>query len=353
MKAQLSKKIISYTAPFISSLGLHKLFAPLYAGVGHVLMFHRIVEPQNKVRIHNHESLEISPQQLRDTVQFFRKRGYTFYSLDQLQNALIQGEFNKKFVVFTFDDGYLDNYELAYPILKELEVPFCIYITTNFPNRKAILWWYMLEDMIREFDRLQFSFYGSEYSIPCRNIDEKEAAFSQVRKLITQNFEADQYAAQLELVFKSFESDMYAYVQKMAMSWEHIRELSKSEWVTIGAHTVNHFPLKQLRAHELGPEILNSQKILEEELQTSVDHFAYPFGKAAEADQREFEFIKSQGFKTAVTTRMSNIFPGHVNHMEALPRININRVSTDSVLKLQTGGMLPFVVHKGKKLVTK
>lgn len=352
MNSHLQKKIISYAAPIMSGLGIHKLFSPIYSGIGSILMFHRIVEPGNQARIHNHESLEISPEHLRSTVAFFRKRGYKFYSLDEFHSRMLSGQLKEKFVLLTFDDGYLDNYELAYPILKELEIPFCIYITTNFPDRKAILWWYLLEDMLRENKQIQFSFEGKNYDLPTSNQLEKEEAFSLIRKLITQRFEAETYEQQLQEVFQNYQSDLFAYAESMAMSWDQIKELASDELVTIGAHTVNHFPLRQLKEEELGPEIMDSKRIIEGHLGSPVDHFAYPFGKAPEADQREFDFIKAAGFKTAVTTRMSNILAGHASHLEALPRININRVSTDSVLKLQTGGMLPFVVHKGKKLVT-
>ncbi|MEL6252792.1 MAG: polysaccharide deacetylase family protein [Bacteroidota bacterium] len=352
MNSHLQKKIISYAAPIMSGLGIHKLFSPIYSGIGSILMFHRIVESGNQARIHNHESLEINPDHLRSTVAFFRKRGYKFYSLDEFHSRMLSGTLKEKFVLLTFDDGYLDNYELAYPILKELEVPFCIYITTNFPDRKAILWWYLLEDMLRENEQIQFSFEGESYDLATSNQLEKEEAFSLIRKLITQRFDARTYEQQLQEVFQNYQSDLFAYSERMAMSWEQIKEIAQDELVTIGAHTVNHFPLKQLKEEELETEIMESKRIIESHLGSPVHHFAYPFGKAPEADQREFDFIRNAGFKTAVTTRMSNIFSGHVSHMEALPRININRVSTDSVLKLQTGGMLPFVVHKGKKLVT-
>lgn len=336
----------------MSGLGLHKLFAPLYSGVGHVLMFHRIVEASNKVRIHNHESLEISPEQLRATVHFFRKKGYVFYSLDQMHQALASGNLKEKFVVLTFDDGYLDNYTLAYPILKELEVPFCIYVTTNFPDRKAILWWYILEDMLRDMSRVKFSYFGEDFDLPASSHLEKEQTFSIIRKLITQQFDTKNHTEQLYQIFKSYQQDLFIYAENMAMSWEQIQEIAADELVTIGAHTVNHYPLRQLKEEELEPEIMDSKRKLEEKLGKAIEHFAYPFGKAPEAGQREFDFIKEHGFKTAVTTRMSNIFPDHAQYLEALPRININKVSTKAVLNLQTGGVLPFVVHKGKKLVT-
>ena len=53
-----------------------------------------------------------------------------------------------KQVLLTFDDGYKDNYDLAYPILKKYNIPFAVFLTTSFPEKEAILWWYIIEDLI-------------------------------------------------------------------------------------------------------------------------------------------------------------------------------------------------------------
>lgn len=42
-------------------------------------------------------------------------------------------------MVFTMDDGYKDNYTNALPIFKKYNVPYTIFVTTNFPDRQAIL----------------------------------------------------------------------------------------------------------------------------------------------------------------------------------------------------------------------
>ena len=95
-------------------------------------MFHRIVPQTAARRVHNHLSLEITPEHLEQVIQYFRRKEYSFISLDQLSTSLETGNLpNNKFVVFTFDDGYRDNLEIAYPILKKYEIPFTVYITTG------------------------------------------------------------------------------------------------------------------------------------------------------------------------------------------------------------------------------
>lgn len=346
------KKIISKVAPVISGLRMHRLFEPFYSGMGQVLTFHRVVEDKQNYRIHNHQSLEVTPEQLEQTILFYKNKNYTFFSLDDLHHALTVEKPKQKFVVFTFDDGYRDNFTHAYPILKKHNIPFCIYVTTNFPDQKAILWWYLLEDFLKEKTSVNFRWEGENYLISSKTNSEKETAFDQIRTLINQSFSKGKFQEMLEVIFGKKESDYFSYVKKMAMSWEEIKLISQDPLVTIGAHTVNHFPLTKLNSNDLEFEILQSKKILEKYIQQPVEHFAYPFGKASEASFREFEMVKSLGLKTGTTTRMGNIFAQHKNYLECLPRVSLNQVSTPSVLNMQASGMLPFIYHRGKKVIS-
>ena len=81
-------------------------------------------------------------------ILYFKKLDYEIISLDQLYERLLHNSIEKPFVCFTFDDGYVDNYEIAYPVLKKHNIPFAIYVTTSFPDNTAILWWYILEDLV-------------------------------------------------------------------------------------------------------------------------------------------------------------------------------------------------------------
>ena len=205
---------------------------------------------------------------------------------------------------------------------------------------------------MRERISVSFNWKGENYWFPAETILEKEMAFDKIKTMINQSFANDDFEKMLQAVFGKFQPNLFRHCEKLAMSWNDIKMIAQDPLVTIGAHTVNHFPLKQIKITELRNEVLNSKKILEKEILQPVEHFAYPFGKATEASFREFEMVKFLGFKTGTTTRMGNIFSQHKNHTECLPRISLNRVSTEAVLNLQTSGMLPFIYHKGKRMIT-
>ena len=65
--------------------------------------------------------------------------------------------FNKRKVVITFDDGYFDNLENAYPVLKKYECPAIIYIVTSFLNNENYPWWLKIWKIIEENEHLIYN----------------------------------------------------------------------------------------------------------------------------------------------------------------------------------------------------
>lgn len=349
MSTRTYKKLISISAPAITALGLHHFFDKRYSGRGHILMFHRVLPGQNRPRVHNHESLEITPEQLEQTIQFFQKRNYTFLSIENLPQYL-KSNTKRKFVIFTFDDGYADNLEFAYPIFKEYKIPFTIYLTTNFINARAVLWWYHLEEMLLERQHIHFHWDGREYQMACHSQHTKETAFGELRKLITGHLNPEICNAFLENLFDKNIDKLRTFTRKEMLTWDEISELAKDPIVTFGAHTANHLPLRNLSSAELHSEIIRSREEIESRIGKRVLDFAYPFGKTAEAAEREYKYIRSQNFRTAVTTNIGNVFSAHSNFLHQLPRVNINSMTNHDVLALQVSGMVSFFKN-GKEAI--
>jgi peptidoglycan/xylan/chitin deacetylase (PgdA/CDA1 family) len=107
-------------------------------------MLHRVVEQRGE---DNNRELEITPEFLRRTIETYRQQSHRFVSIDEACDVISKGHTNHPFVCLTFDDGYQDNYDIAYPILKQMEVPFTIYITTGFINNRLPMWWYYNEKL--------------------------------------------------------------------------------------------------------------------------------------------------------------------------------------------------------------
>lgn len=118
---------------------LHNLTHPM---LGHILMMHRVVEQRSDNPLQR--ELEVTHDFLEQTIMDYRQKGYTFIKIDELPIFNFQFPiFNfSRFVCLTFDDGYQDNYDIAYPLLKRIEVPFAVYVTTGFIDNRLPMWWY-------------------------------------------------------------------------------------------------------------------------------------------------------------------------------------------------------------------
>ena len=324
---------------------------PLFGGNGYILMLHRVCPPVPGTRPEDNAGMEMTPGKLEAVIRFFRNRHYEFISPDQLVERLIDRKNKRKFVVFTFDDGYADNYLHAYPVFKKHQVPFTIYITTGFPDREAILWWYLLEDLLLEKDSIVIKTETGEQEFNCRSMKEKTETFREIRSIIM-NVSPHHYIETLTGIFAPYGIDMYRKTSELALSWEQVALLGRDPLVTIGAHTVNHYTLSKLTPAEVKKEMLECKRSLETHLGKEVHHFAYPYGGREEAGKREFELAKECGFKTAVTTRFAAIFPAHRHHLECLPRVFIHASADDHFLEQVINGTIAGMANRFKRIVT-
>lgn len=290
-------------------------------GIGSVFMLHRVCDDDTEVFCPN-QSLAVSSQFLESFVHEMRRRGYRFVSLDDVHSRLLGNGKDSKILALTFDDGYGDNFRTAYPLLKRLEVPFAIYVTTSFPDGKAVLWWYALEALVRANFELTLS---DGEKVICSTPEEKQTAFLFLRERLMFASGADPVRYWRNLFGISMDVDWSALCRENALSWEEIISMARDPLVTIGAHTVSHRVLASLPAAVARCEIAQSRSRLEEKIGRPVDHFCYPFGGPTEAANREFELVAELGFKTATTTRFGNLYSNNGRSLLALPRVYLSK----------------------------
>ena len=325
---------------------------PIYGGAGVILMFHRVLPAESRARIRGHARLEVTPAALEQTIQYFARHNYAVYSPDDLYYFLTGAKkADKPFVLFTFDDGYVDNLTYAYPIFKKHNIPFTINVSTCFPERTAVIWWYLLEDLILTRDRLTFEHEGRNYDLDCGTTEGKALAFVSVRKLF-KFANVGQRAELTNSVLLANNVNLLKKVDEVALTWKQLQQLASDPLVTIGAHTVNHYVLSSLGDDEVRYEILESRRILEAKLERQIDHFAYPFGNRREAEEREFNIAAECGFKTAMTTRTGNIFSAHNSHLTTLPRYDLTQIALPRDLNLVASGALSMRVNRFRRVIT-
>jgi peptidoglycan/xylan/chitin deacetylase (PgdA/CDA1 family) len=335
-----------------SILKLFKLFNgypvnTFLSGDGVILAFHRVTD--KKLSIYNH-GLEISACKFQAMLNYLLKHNYEFISLD---NAL-ERKFSrscKKFAVITFDDGYKDNFTVAYPILKKYKIPFTVYVTTKFPDRTAILWWYLLEEIIIKKVEIKFTYLDVDYSFNCATEQKKEMTFNAIRKFIIDT-QPNAIKEKLTAIFRYYFDSLYQGIKDLTLSWKDISILAQDPLVSIENHTVNHFSLAHLQAQDVRCEIEEAKTLILKKTGSITKHLAYPFGSRNEVNQATAEAVSELGYSTAVTTMPGNIFKECFNNRLLLPRYTICEKTSKYELNMMLNGIYAFLRNGYKNPIT-
>jgi peptidoglycan/xylan/chitin deacetylase (PgdA/CDA1 family) len=303
--------------------GSHYWLRPLVGGVGAILTLHH-VRPPRRGDFRPNQLLEVTPRFLEAAIRRVRRAGLDTVSLDEMHRRLAEGDFARRFICFTFDDGYRDVLQFAYPILKKHQVPFAIYVPTSFPDRLGELWWLVLEAVIARNGRIGLVMDGEDRRFDCATLEEKYELFDAIYWwLRRRDTEAEMRAVVRDLAAR-YAIDVAAFCDELCMTWAELSGLAADPLVTIGAHTVNHVRLSKVPEGEARTEMQMSAAVIEAALGRRPRHLSYPVGDRTSAGPREFALARELGFATAVTTRPGMLFPEHRAHLTALPRISIN-----------------------------
>lgn len=114
-----------------------------------VLMYHRVdyVSPNASAL---ERDLTVSPEEFERQVRHLINSGFHVVRLSEIEDAVTSRRpFAEPMVAITFDDGYIDNYTRAFPILKRYNAPATIFIVTDTVGTKEHLSWGQIEEMKR------------------------------------------------------------------------------------------------------------------------------------------------------------------------------------------------------------
>ena len=319
----LKKTIIRTGLETLYFSGAYQMLRPFVSGVGAILTLHH-VRPPRPDRFQPNRLLEVTPRFLEDVVRYLRRCRLDLISLDEMHRRLTAGDFRRRFVCITIDDGYRDTLQWAYPILRRHQAPFAVYIPTSFPDRLGELWWLALEAVVARNPRISLLVNGREQSFDCATVADKRDLFEQLYSLVRSLATEDELREVVRDLCSRYRVDIAAFCDELCMNWNELAKLAADPLVTIGAHTVNHVMLAKVSERAARSEMDMSRSVIEASLGARPEHLSYPVGDKTSAGAREFKIAAELGFKTAVTTRPGVLFPAHRQHLMALPRISLN-----------------------------
>jgi len=334
----------------LAATGADRGFRALARGRGVILMLHR-VRPRESGEFAPNDVLEITPEFLDVLLTELRREGFEIVPLDAVPDRLWAGSAGRPFAALTFDDGYRDNLEFAWPILKRHRAPWTLFITTDFADGRGQLWWVELELAIARLERVEIPSRGGMLEVSSRTTAEKQAAFDAIYRDLRAGPE-DRLRAVIADLARQAGVDTARIAPELCLGWAEIEALAREPEVSIGSHTLSHPILAKCDAAKARREIAESKVVLQRRLGRPVRHLAYPFGDPTAVGLREIRFAQEAGYATATISSPGHVFPEHAEHLCALPRVSVNGLfQNKTAVRVLLSGV-PFLVWNRKRTVT-
>ena len=346
---QASTRMLKTVLTALHYSGIGSLFAPFTRGKGVIFTLHQ-VQPEQPNGSRANQSfdpnriLRVTPEFLETALLQVRASGFETVSLDEAVLRIeSRSSSSTPFACFTFDDGYRDNRTYAYPLLKRYDVPFTIYVPTDFPDGRGELWWLVLEQIVRRSPSVIVQMGGHLRTFTCSSNAEKQKSYDAIYWWL-RGLSEDRARQVVRELATCAAVDIEQTCRDLIMSWDEIRELAADPLVTIGAHTKRHYALAKLDAEEARSEISESVARVEHELGRTCRHFSFPYGDEASATVRDFKLAAELGLASGVTTRKGPIRGAGRDALMGLPRLSLNGnyQSSRYVQVLLTGAPFAF-----------
>ena len=277
-----------------------------------ILMFHGLTD-QHPNGLENSSNLHIHADLFADLCAWLRKNSKVI----SLKEALVlhrAGEpLPRNSVVLTFDDGYASNYHLAYPILRQNNLPATIFAATDFIQNRAWLWPDRLEYAVGNSTKLYLksSLLDQPFSFPLTTDAQRLECIHRLSIALKQ-MPQEMIHAEITSMEEELGTSLNLAKQIPAiyepLTWPQIREMVASGLITIGAHTHRHLILARCLPETLREELATSNQILADALGSRPSLFAYPNGKAGDFNHDTRLALQEAGYEGSVTTETESIY---------------------------------------------
>lgn len=269
------------------------LSAPLRRSAVVVLMYHRITRPQDPFK---GSDLDQFREQMRWLKQHCRP-----IAPEEYVEAVRRPSRLRPAVLVTFDDGYRDYHDNAYPVLHELKIPAVVFVATSFLDSNRLIW----------TDAVNWAFLRStraEVALPwapqnlLRLGDEngRERGARIAKDFLKDQPDAERQQLQAQLFDALGVNPEDGSAGRQMLTWDEAR--ATLEFTRYGGHTHTHPILSQLPFEAADEEIRLCRDQIQSRIGIPPRYFAYPNGRAQDFTEETKASLRRHGFELGFAT---------------------------------------------------
>jgi peptidoglycan/xylan/chitin deacetylase (PgdA/CDA1 family) len=201
-------------------------------------------------------------------------------------------------VVVSFDDGYKDYRELAYPVLERLRIPAVVFIATSFMDEGGMVWTEQVQWAVRYARRDRVTLPWSDGAAFVLDGEQARSKLSGVIRAHLKKLPDAERRAILPALLAAL--DAPPLPERQMLDWDDVRAASAlTRW---GGHTHTHPILSRLTRADAEREIKTCRDRIAAETGTAPTLFAYPNGTPADYTPETQAILRENGFSIAFST---------------------------------------------------
>jgi len=227
---------------------------------------------------------------------------YTVLSLSEAVARLTSGRLYDPAIALTFDDGFQNNHDVAFPILQELGMPATIFVTTGLVETEDTLWFCRLNRALAETHKDVVEWDGSRVDLSGPGPKAKAATMMKAR---LKTFPHPRLLRELRSLVLKLGDEPGRPVEVGSpfrmLSRQAIAAMAASGLIEFGAHSQSHAILRLLTSQERYEEIVRSVAAISTLAGGACTLFAYPNGQAQDYAAEDVAMLRSCGVRISVT----------------------------------------------------
>jgi len=275
-----------------------------------------------------------------DSQIYYLKRRFHMVTLEEALAMMVGDAPRGTSVLITLDDGYRDNYTLAFPILRSHAVQAVFFLPTAFIGTGKLPWWDVIAYIVKRSIKKRIQL---EYPEPANfdlEGDGRKRVSMQVLRLFTRPAVKDpeRFLRDLEKVCEVPRPKGGA--ERCFLDWNEARDMQQNG-MAFGSHTHSHEILTRLSPELQQEEARHSREILEHELNRRVDILAYPVGLKHCFSAETISALERAGYRAAFSFYGGSNRPGEMQPFDmrryGVASLSLARFRLQTNLRAVTG----------------
>jgi len=293
-----------------------------------ILAYHRVLRVDEPAAFgFDLNEVSASPEQFYAQMQLVKRHYNPIRFQDVLAARSGGAPLPPRPLIVTFDDGYDDNYYVAFPILRELDMSAMFFVSTGHIDSGEPYAYDWLVYMLCRTRARCLSVNELDFHRPIPDTLTGRRALAKELLFRLKTLDAVTQAAVIARMGEAWDMHPQKHAQCRPMTWDQLREM-RAAGMEVGSHGVHHHMLAKLSPAAMVAEVHDSMRTLKRELGSPVEVLSYPVGGPDSYNTQVIDAARQAGFRMAC-----NYVTG-VNRLPTAANFELQRLSVESEMDI-------------------